>query len=47
MTRVLRLAAAILKNTEGAMLMVRKQGTDIFMQPGGKIDVETVPLKTS
>jgi 8-oxo-dGTP pyrophosphatase MutT (NUDIX family) len=41
----LTLAIAILKNASGAMLMVRKQGTEIFIQPGGKIDAGETPAE--
>jgi 8-oxo-dGTP pyrophosphatase MutT (NUDIX family) len=35
---VLRIAAAMLVRADGRTLLVRKRGTTIFMQPGGKID---------
>ena len=35
---VIRIVAAIAVNGQGAMLMVRKQGTAAFMLPGGKPD---------
>lgn len=34
----IRIAAAAIVNRRAQMLLVRKAGTDIFMQPGGKID---------
>jgi 8-oxo-dGTP diphosphatase len=34
----LQIAAAILIGSEGRMLLVRKAGSDWFMQPGGKIE---------
>jgi len=34
----IRIAAAILTRPDKKMLVVRKQGTDAFMQPGGKIE---------
>ncbi len=34
---VLRIAAAVIV-ADGRMLLVRKQGTDAFMQPGGKLE---------
>ncbi|MEQ8449064.1 MAG: NUDIX domain-containing protein [Nitratireductor sp.] len=34
----IRIAAAAIVNRRGQMLLVRKTGTEIFMQPGGKID---------
>ena len=33
----IRIAAAVISNQEGRVLLVRKQGTRFFMQPGGKI----------
>lgn len=39
----IRIAAAIIVNSRGEMLMVRKQGTRAFMQPGGKIDAGETP----
>jgi 8-oxo-dGTP diphosphatase len=35
---IIRIAAAIITNSDGQMLMVRKKGTDVFIQPGGKIE---------
>jgi 8-oxo-dGTP pyrophosphatase MutT (NUDIX family) len=41
---VLRIAAALIVDAEGRMLLVRKRGTEIFMQPGGKLEVgESAP----
>ena len=38
----IRIAAALIDDGKGRMLLVRKRGTDAFMQPGGKIgDGET------
>ncbi len=37
-TTVLRLAAAIVTDPEGRALLVRKRGTERFMQPGGKVE---------
>ncbi|MBO9626724.1 MAG: NUDIX domain-containing protein [Microbacterium sp.] len=36
--RVLRIAAAVILDAGGRMLVVRKSGTDAFMQPGGKLE---------
>jgi len=36
--RVLRIAAAVAVDGEGRMLLVRKAGTEAFMQPGGKLE---------
>jgi len=35
---VLRIAAAVVLDEAGRMLVVRKAGTDAFMQPGGKLE---------
>ncbi|CAN5559855.1 hypothetical protein BH09ACT4_BH09ACT4_15480 [soil metagenome] len=35
---VLRIAAAVVTDTAGRSLLVRKQGSTVFMQPGGKIE---------
>ncbi len=35
---LLKIAAAVVSDREGRLLLVRKQGTAFFMQPGGKID---------
>jgi 8-oxo-dGTP pyrophosphatase MutT (NUDIX family) len=40
--RVIHIAAAVAVDAEGRVLLVRKRGTEAFMQPGGKIgDGET------
>jgi 8-oxo-dGTP pyrophosphatase MutT (NUDIX family) len=36
--KVIRIAAALLIGADGRTLLVRKRGTEAFMQPGGKID---------
>lgn len=36
--RVLRIAAAVMLDAEGRLLLVRKRGTEAFMQPGGKLE---------
>ena len=42
--KVIRIAAALLIGADGKTLLVRKRGTQAFMQPGGKIDAgETAP----
>lgn len=38
MAGVIYVAAALMVNSEGKALLVRKQGTRAFMQPGGKIE---------
>ncbi|GAB2461720.1 8-oxo-dGTP pyrophosphatase MutT (NUDIX family) [Conyzicola lurida] len=35
---VIVIVAAIIEDEDGRLLLVRKRGTDRFMQPGGKID---------
>jgi 8-oxo-dGTP diphosphatase len=37
---IIRIAVAIITDAEGRMLVVRKRGTDAFMQPGGKIETD-------
>lgn len=34
----IRIAAALIHDDEGRMLLVRKRGTTAFMQPGGKLE---------
>jgi len=42
--KVIRIAAALLIGADGRTLLVRKRGTQAFMQPGGKIDAgESAP----
>ena len=36
--RVIRTVAAVIVNDDGCVLVVRKQGSSIFIQPGGKRD---------
>lgn len=36
--QLIRIAAAVLVGPDGLTLVVRKRGSEIFMQPGGKID---------
>lgn len=38
LTQILKLAVGVLSDDRGRMLVVRKRGTAVFMQPGGKID---------
>ena len=35
---VIRIAAAVVLNRAGHLLLVRKRDTDMFMQPGGKLE---------
>jgi 8-oxo-dGTP pyrophosphatase MutT (NUDIX family) len=41
----IRIAAAVLAGPDGRVLLVRKRGTRIFMQPGGKIEPGEAPLE--
>jgi 8-oxo-dGTP pyrophosphatase MutT (NUDIX family) len=43
---IIRIAAAIIANAAGKLLLVRKSGTDVFMQPGGKIEPGEAPIDT-
>ena len=38
--RTIRIAAALIEDDRGRLLLVRKAGTEWFMQPGGKIEGE-------
>ncbi|HDS1815665.1 TPA: NUDIX domain-containing protein [Pseudomonas putida] len=44
MPNIIRIAAALLIDPEGRTLLVRKRGTQAFMQPGGKIDAGESPV---
>jgi 8-oxo-dGTP pyrophosphatase MutT (NUDIX family) len=41
---IIRIAAALLIGPDGRTLLVRKRGTQAFMQPGGKIEVDEQPV---
>jgi 8-oxo-dGTP pyrophosphatase MutT (NUDIX family) len=41
--RTIRIAAAVLVGADGRVLLVRKRGTEIFMQPGGKLEPGEAP----
>jgi 8-oxo-dGTP pyrophosphatase MutT (NUDIX family) len=43
---VLRIAAAVIVDDAGRVLLVRKRGTEAWMQPGGKIDEGEQPAGT-
>ncbi|MGB9089319.1 MAG: NUDIX domain-containing protein, partial [Pseudomonas farsensis] len=43
MSNIIRIAAALLVDPQGRTLLVRKRGTEAFMQPGGKIDAGETP----
>jgi 8-oxo-dGTP diphosphatase len=36
----IRIAAAVIRDRDGRVLLVRKRGTTAFMQPGGKINAD-------
>ncbi|NBA94552.1 NUDIX domain-containing protein [Pseudomonas sp. R5(2019)] len=44
MTKIIHIAAALLLNTQGQTLLVRKRDTQAFMQPGGKIEAHEQPV---
>ncbi|WP_347901787.1 NUDIX domain-containing protein [Pseudomonas purpurea] len=41
---IIRIAAALLIGTDNRTLLVRKRGTQAFMQPGGKIEAHERPV---
>ncbi len=45
MTRIISIAAALIDDGAGELLLVRKRGTAAFMQPGGKIDPGETPFQ--
>lgn len=45
MPNIIRIAAALLIDPQGRTLLVRKRGTEAFMQPGGKIDAGETPVQ--
>jgi 8-oxo-dGTP diphosphatase len=45
MTAQIIVAAALVQNAIGQVLLVRKRGTDRFMLPGGKIESGETPLQ--
>ncbi|MGE8066057.1 NUDIX hydrolase [Pseudomonas sp. NPDC089569] len=42
--RIIHIAAALLIGPDGRTLLVRKRGTQAFMQPGGKIEAHEQPV---
>ena len=40
----IRIAVALLTGSDGRVLLVRKRGTSVFMQPGGKIEPGEAPV---
>ena len=45
MPNIIRIAAALLIDPQCRTLLVRKRGTQAFMQPGGKIDAGESPVE--
>lgn len=45
--RTLHISACILTRPDGAVLLVRKKGTERFMQPGGKREPGETPAQTA
>ncbi len=45
MTAQIIVAAAVVQNAIGEVLLVRKRGTDRYMLPGGKIEAGETPLQ--
>lgn len=43
---MIHIAAAVIEDGTGRLLLVRKAGTKYFMQPGGKIEPGETPLMT-
>ncbi len=43
-SRKIRIAAAVIVDASGRLLLVRKRGTSAFMQPGGKIEPDEEPV---
>ena len=44
MSKIIHIAAALLTGPDGRTLLVRKRGTEAFMQPGGKIEAHEQPV---
>jgi len=44
-SHIIRIAAALLVGGGGKVLLVRKQGTTAFMQPGGKIEADEAAME--
>ena len=44
MSTQIHIAAALLIGADGRTLLVRKRGTEAFMQPGGKIEPHELPV---
>ena len=46
MTREVHVSAAVVLDPAGRALLVRKRGTETFMQPGGKPEPDETPAQT-
>ncbi|UYZ84847.1 NUDIX domain-containing protein [Entomomonas sp. E2T0] len=46
MNKIIYIAAACITDPLNRLLVVRKQGSEIFMQPGGKIEQAEQPIET-
>lgn len=46
MSKIIYIAAACITDSDNRLLVVRKKGSAIFMQPGGKIERSEQPLET-
>jgi 8-oxo-dGTP pyrophosphatase MutT (NUDIX family) len=44
MPREIHIAAAVIVRTDGKLLLVRKRGSTVFMQPGGKLEPGETPI---
>ena len=42
----IRIVAGLISDADGRVLLVRKTGTEFFMQPGGKVDDNELPIQT-
>jgi 8-oxo-dGTP diphosphatase len=42
----IRIAAAVISDTQGRTLLVKKRNTNFFMQPGGKLEPGETPTQT-
>ena len=42
----IKIIAGLISDAHGRVLLVRKRGTEFFMQPGGKIDDDELPMQT-
>lgn len=45
-SKLIRIVAGLITDSNGRVLLVRKQGTSFFMQPGGKIEPNETLVET-